>query len=247
MEELKPTHIVFTSAGFMEIEFLARFAYPPTIAPASSELEIKAWHVMRAFQMLNEELSNKPYIEKILSEHITDLTKAINGYPEKGPFLVWIRNYRISFATEALFFEIKAFLDFFATNVIAKALKMHSIPGTFKSKGSGADRDPGRRFLDALGRNVSNEYKEKAAAIAAIIERHKPLWIDSVIKDRDKATHGETLQTKITMNSGLLQAPLTDFTFQTLFEATDMIELSASLAKQFVQFLDEILKEIIKK
>lgn len=246
MEEPKPIHIIFTSSGFMELQFLARFPYPATIAEASPELETKAWHVLRAFQMLNEELSNKPYIEKILSEHITDLTNAINSHPEKGPFLVWIQNYRISFATEALFFEIKAFLDFFATNIIAKALNMHSIPGTFKSKGSGADCDPGRRFLDALERNVSDEYKEKAAAIAAIIERHKPLWIDSVIKDRNKATHGGTLQTKITMNSGLLQAPLTDFTFQTLFETTDMVELSASVAKQFVQFLDEVLKEIIK-
>lgn len=244
MTESKPTSIKFFSEGFKELEFLAKFSYPSTISAAASELNVKAWHVLRAFQLLNEELSNKPYIEQILSKHIAVLSNALNSHQEKGPFVVWLENYRISFAIEALFFQIKAFLDFFAIKVIEKALNMNSGLQTFKSKGSGSTRDPGRSFLDALQNNAPKESKIKAAAIVGIIGKHKPLWIDVVIRDRDKATHYGTLQTKITMNSGLLTVPITNFSFQIFFEENNLTEFNNSLAGNFLKFLEEILQEI---
>ena len=247
MTEIKPTQIHFFSEGFKEAKFLAKFSYPKTIAAAEYELDVKVWHVLRAFQLLNEELNNRAYIEKILSIHTNDLSGLLNKHADKGPYIVSFKNYRISFAVEVLFFEIKALLDFLAIGVIEKALNMHSGLQTFKSKGSGNDRDPGARFLDALENNSPKESKLKAAAIIRIIKRHKPLWIDAVIKDRDKATHRGTLETKITMNSGLLQSPITDFSFQTFFEENNMADFSNTLAKNFLEFLQEILQEIIKE
>ncbi len=244
MTESKPTNIIFFSEGFKELEFLARYSYPSTIASAASELNVKAWHVLRAFQLLNEELNNKPYIEKTLSKHIAVLSNALKSHPEKGPLVVWLENYRISFSIEALFFQIKAFLDFFAIKVIEKALNMNSGLQTFKSKGSGSKYDPGRSFLDALQNNAPKESKIKAVAIAGIIEKHKPLWIDAVIRDRDRATHYGTLQTKITMNSGLLTGPITNFSFQTFFEENNLTEFNNSLVGHFLKFLEEILQKI---
>ncbi len=247
MNEPQPTSIVFCSEGFKEAEFLAKFSYPRTIAAVAYELNVKVWHVLRAFQLLNEELNNKEYIEKILSIHTNDLPGLLNKHPNKGPYIIFFKNYRISFAVEELFFEIKALLDFFAIGVIEKALNMRSGLQTFKSKGSGQTCDPGAKFLDALKNNAPNESKIKAEAIVAIIEKHKPLWIDAIIKDRNKATHYGTLQTKITMNSGLLRSPITDFSFQTFFEKANMADFSKALAKNFLEFLQEILQEIIKE
>ena len=248
MTDIKPTQIHFFSEGFKEAEFLAKFSYPKTIATAVYEFDVKVWHVLRAFHLLNEELNNKAYIEKILSIHTNDLLGLLNSKPNKGPYIIFFKNYRISFAVEALFFEIKALLDFFAIEVIEKALNMHSGLQTFKSKGSGDKCDPGASFLDALENNSPKESKSKAAAIVEIIKRHKPLWIDAVIKDRNKATHRGTLQTKITTNSGLLQAPIAEIQFKTFFEENDMVEFSDTLAKtHFLEFLREILQEIIKE
>lgn len=247
MDEVKPTSIVFFSEGFKEAEFLMSIRYPRTIADATHELNIKSWHVLRAFQLLNEEVGNKAYIEKIFSQHATDLFNSLNGQPGKGPYVLYFENYRISFCIEVLFFELKSFLDFFATKVIEKALNMNSGIHTFKSKGSGETCDPGAGFLEVLERNSPKESKAKAAAIIAIIKKHKLLWIDAVIKDRNKATHYGTLQAKITMNSGLLSPPITDFTFQIFFEESNLVEFSSTLSKNFIDFLKEILQEIVKE
>jgi len=247
MNDIKPTQIHFFSEGFKEAEFLAKFSYPEAIVAAAYELNVKVWHVLRAFEVLNEELGNKAYVEKILSIHTSDLVGLLNKPPDKGPYVVYFNNYRVSFAVEVLFFEIKALLDFFATKIILKALKIDPYLHTFKSKGSGEEYDPGGRFLDVLENNSPKESKNKAAAIAGIIKKHKPLWIDAVIKDRNKATHKGTLQTKIAMNSGLLQTPITNLTFQTFFEEENMADFSNKLAKQFLEFLQEILQEIIKE
>lgn len=121
---------------------------------------------------------------------------------------------------------------------------MKSCPA-FKSKGNHSD--PGGKFLEALEKNAPKTSKQKAAAIAQIIKTHKPLWIDSTIKNRDHATHRGTLETKVKVNSGLVNAPITGFNFETFFDNNNLAKLNQSIAQNFIQFIQEILLEIIKE
>jgi len=108
--------------------------------------------------------------------------KIIPAFPKKESktFIVYYHGVGYLSALYGILISLKSLLDILAV------LIYKSLPVNAKFDGWG---DRGKKVINALTNNVSDQYKPKADYLKRVIECHWGGWIDEAVKYRDEIVH----------------------------------------------------------
>jgi hypothetical protein len=110
---------------------------------------------------------------------------------EKAPWdtdrcIYWVEVPEVHLYVQVFLATTKTFLDLLAQLVSTEGIVNKKVHGFHKRHSI-----VGGRFLDTLSAKAAEETAEVATGLRELVERHKTVWIDQIVKARDDLAHPE--------------------------------------------------------